>query len=164
MVSVGYSARQIALHWVVFALVAFQFVMGDNMTHLFQAGLRGHPTDVLPVWAPIHIVVGDLILLLMLARLLLRRRDGVPAPARQHPALQWLAAIVHGALYVDLIGAPIVGAIAYFLRLPAFASLHHLMVRPILIVLVGLHIAGALWHWLVARDGVMTRMLRPARQ
>ena len=164
MVSGGYSARQIALHWIVFALVAFQFVMGGAMTHLFQAGLRGPPTDIPPIWAPIHIVVGDLILLLMLARLLLRRRDGVPPPAKQHPALQGLAAIVHAALYVDLIGAPIAGAIAYFGQLPAFASLHHLMVRPILIVLVGLHVAGALWHWLAARDGVMMRMLRPARQ
>jgi len=27
---------------------------------------------------------------------------------------------------------------------------------------VALHFAGALWHWLIVRDGVMTRMIRPA--
>ena len=75
--------------------------------------------------------------------------------------LQWLASAVHAGLYVDLIGAPIVGAIAYFL-LPSFAGLHHLMTRQILVVLVALHFAGALWHWLVVRDDVMTRMVRPA--
>jgi len=68
---------------------------------------------------------------------------------------------VHAGLYVDLIGAPIVGLIAY-LWLPAFAGLHHLMTRQVLLVLFALHLAGALWHWLVVRDGVMTRIVRPA--
>ena len=93
----------------------------------------------------------------MLARLALRRLDGVPPAPKQHPALEWLARAVHAGLYLDLIGAPIVGVIAYFF-LPSFAGLHHLMARQILVVLFALHFAGALWHWLVARDGVMTRM------
>ncbi len=156
-----YSSRQIALHWIVFALVAFQFVMGDNMTDLFRAAHGGRATDTSAVWAPIHIVVGILILIAMLARLWLRRLNGVPKPPEQAAPLQWLAAAVHAGLYVDLIGAPIVGAIAYFL-LPSFAGLHHLMTRQILLVLVALHVAGALWHWLIVRDGVMTRMIRPA--
>ena len=158
---VRYSSRQIALHWTVFVLVAFQFVMGDNMTDLFRAAHGGRPTDTSAIWAPIHIAVGILILIAMLARLALRRRDGVPKPPKQAAVLQWLASAVHAGLYVDLIGAPIVGAIAYFL-LPSFAGLHHLMTRQILVVLVALHLAGALWHWLVARDDVMTRMVRPA--
>jgi cytochrome b561 len=45
MVSAGYSARQIALHWIVFVLVAFQFVIGDNMTDLFRAAHGGAPTN-----------------------------------------------------------------------------------------------------------------------
>jgi len=43
MVSAGYSTRQIALHWIVFALVAFQFLAGDNMTDLFRASHGGSP-------------------------------------------------------------------------------------------------------------------------
>ena len=36
------------------------------------------------------------------------------------------------------------------------------MTRQILVVLFALHFAGALWHRLVVRDEVMTRMVRPA--
>jgi len=156
----GYTKRQIALHWIVFVLVAFQFAIGNQMAHLFRAAHGGSPTHASAIWAPVHIVVGDLILIAMLARLVLRRRDGVPAPPKQHPALERLASAVHAGLYVDLIGAPIVGAIAYF-WLPAFAGLHHLMTRQILIALFGLHLVGALWHRLIVRDGVMTRIVRP---
>jgi cytochrome b561 len=160
-VPAGYSGRQIALHWIVFVLVAFQFAIGNQMTHLFRAAHGGNPTHANPIWTPIHISVGILILVLMLARLALRRLDGAPAPPKQHPALEWLAGAVHAGLYVDLIGAPIVGLIAY-VWLPKLAGLHQLMTRPILVALFALHFAGALWHWLVVRDDVMARMIRPA--
>ncbi len=158
----GYTKRQIALHWIVFVLVAFQFAIGNQMAHLFRAAHGGSPTHASAIWVPVHIVVGDVILIAMLARLVLRRRDGLPAPPKQHPALERLASAVHFGLYVDLIGAPIVGAIAYF-WLPAFAGLHRLMTRPILVALFGLHLAGALWHWLVVRDDVMARIFLPRR-
>ena len=162
MVSAGYSTRQIALHWLVFALVALQFLAGDNMTALFRASHGGPPADAGSSWAPIHIVVGLAILAAMLWRVMLRRTVGAPPAARQHPALQALAAAVHVGLYIDLIGAALVGLAAYF-WLPSLAGLHHLMVRPVLILLFGLHLLGALWHRFVLRDDVMTRMLRPAR-
>ena len=160
MVSAGYSVRQIGLHWVVFLLVAFQFLVGGNMTELFRAAHGGKPTDVGVNWAPIHIVVGLAILAAMLWRLMLRHTVGAPPPATQFWALQWLAGAVHVGLYLDLIGAALVGLAAYFWQ-PSLAGLHHLLVRPILMILVGLHILGALWHWFVVRDGVMARMLWP---
>jgi cytochrome b561 len=162
MVSVGYSARQIALHWIVFVLVAFQYFTGGDMTHLFRAAHGGRPTDVGSIWAPVHIAVGIAFLGSMLWRLVLRRTVGSPPAAKQHPALQTLAAAVHAGFYIDLIGAALVGLAAYF-WLPQLAGLHRLMVRPILSILFVLHVIGALWHWLVVRDDVMTRMLRPAR-
>jgi cytochrome b561 len=156
-----YATRQIVLHWIVFVLVAFQFAAGNQMTHLFLAAHGGNPTHANPIWTPLHIGVGVLILILMLARLALRRIDGVPPAPKQGPALEWLAGAVHAGLYIDLIGAPVVGLIAY-LWLPELAGLHKLMVRPILVALFALHFAGALWHWLIVRDDVMTRMVRPA--
>jgi len=162
MVSVGWSARQIALHWIVFLLVAFQFAIGNQMAHLFRAAHGGNPTHASPIWAPIHIVVGLVILAAMAWRFTLRLTDGAPPPPQQYPALQWLASAVHLGLYLDLIGAALVGLVAYF-WLPSFAGLHHLMTRQILIVLFALHFAGALWHRFVVRDDVVTRMIRPAR-
>jgi len=162
MVSAGYNARQIALHWIVFVLVAFQYFMGGAMTHLFRAAHGGRPTDVGSIWAPVHIAVGLAILATMLWRVMLRRRVGAPPAAKQHPALQALATAVHVGLYIDLIGAALVGLAANF-WLPELAGLHRLMVRPILFVLFALHVIGALWHWIVVRDDVMARMMRPAR-
>jgi cytochrome b561 len=162
MVSVGYSARQIALHWIVFVLVGFQYFTGGNMTHLFRAAHDGPPTDTIPIWAPIHIAFGLAILATMLWRVMLRRTVGAPPAAKQFWALQWLASAVHVGLYLDLIAAAVIGLAANF-WLPQLAGLHHLLVRPVLLVLVALHIAGALWHRFVVGDDVMTRMLRPAR-
>ncbi len=162
MVSVGYSFRQIALHWIVFLLIAFQFFTGDNMTDLFRAAHGGRPTELSSTWTGIHIIVGAAILIGMVWRLALRRREGAPPPPKQHPALEWLARGVHAGLYVDLIGAPLVGLVAYF-WLPVLGEVHELMTRQILIVLFALHVLGALWHRFVMRDDVMTRMVRPAR-
>ncbi len=161
MVSKGYSARQIGLHWLVFVIVAFQFLMGDNMTHLFWAAHGGKATDVAPIWAPIHIFIGVLVLAAMLARLWLRRTDGVPPPVAQAKPLEWLAAAVHVGLYLDLIVGALVGLAAYFLW-PQLAWWHHLLMRPVLLWLVILHVLGALWHG-YKRDAVATRMIRPAR-
>ena len=98
MVSAGYSVRQIALHWIVFVLVAFQYFLGGNMTHLFRAAHGGPPTDVGSIWAPIHIVVGLVILAAMLWRLMLRRTVGAPPAATQFWALQRLATAMHVGL------------------------------------------------------------------
>ena len=75
---VRYSSRQIALHWIVFVLVAFQFVMGDDMTDLFAPPTADVRPTRAPIWAPIHIAVGTLILIAMLARL-------CAAPTRRRP-------------------------------------------------------------------------------
>lgn len=160
--SIGYSARQIGLHWLVFVLVAYQWFTGDNMTDLFRAGHGGRPTDLAPAWGTAHLAVGVLVLMIMLWRLGLRHSEGAPPPAKQHPALQGLASAVHVALYLDLILGAMVELAAYFL-LPQLAGLHHLMMRPILLALLALHIVGALWHRFVVRDDVVTRMIRPAR-
>ncbi len=132
------------------------------MTRLFRAAHGGPPTDVASYWTAIHIAVGLAILAAMLWRLVLRHSEGTPSPPKQHPALEWLASAVHAGLYLDLIGAALVGLAAYF-WLPQLAGLHRLLVRQVLFALFALHFVGALWHRLVVRDDVMTRMIRPAR-
>ena len=57
----AYSARQIALHWIVFVLVAFQFAIGNQMSHLFSAAHGGNSTRANPIWTPVHISVGSLL-------------------------------------------------------------------------------------------------------
>ena len=75
----------------------------------------------------------------MLARLALVVSIACPRDEAA-PRFEWLARAVHTAL-LDLIGAPIVGVIAYFF-LPSFAGLRHLMARQILVVLFALRFAA----------------------
>jgi len=159
----GYRPLQIALHWLVAAIVLFLFITGDNTTHVFFAGLNGRTSDASWAWIPIHIVAGLAILGAMIWRLALRRRFGAPeAPASEPAPLRLLAGAVHVGLYLDMIGAAIVGLLVYFWY-PSLAGLHELLGRFVLIVLVALHVAGALWHHFYWRSDVLTRMLRPQR-
>jgi len=157
----GYRAPQIALHWLVFLLVAFLFFTGDNMTDAFKAIHQNGATAWSSNWVPIHITAGLTVLGAMIWRLALRRRYGAPPPpADEARPLQILATGVHHLLYLDLLLAPLVGLAAFFVA-PSLAGAHHFLVRLPLMVLVGLHVAGALWHFLISRDNVLQRMLRP---
>ena len=159
----SYTKRQIALHWIVFVLVAFQFAIGNQMADLFRAAHGGSPTDVGAIWAPVHIAVGDRYSRQRCcARLVLRRtrRRAGAAEAAPRSASGSRAPCTSGSMSTSS-APPIVGLDRRFLAALAFAGLHRLMTRPILIALFGLHLAGALWHWLVVRDDVMTRIVRP---
>ena len=159
----GYRTSQIALHWFVVVAAAFQFVTGDHMTDRFNAALKGTESSVAAVWTPIHIVVGLTILAAMLCRFILRWRFGAPVPPEAEIApLRWLAGAVHVGLYLDMIGAALIGLAVYF-AYPALAPLHEFLTRLALMALVALHAAGALWHHFYWRDEVLVRMLRPVR-
>ena len=157
----GYRASQIALHWIVFLLVAFLFFTGDNMTHAFNALRKSGGAASNSLWIPVHIICGLLVLGAMLWRVVLRRRFGAPPlPQGEAAPLRFLASAVHFCSYLLFILAPIGGLIGFFL-IPSVAEVHHFVVRVPLMILVGLHIVGALWHRLALRDGVMQRMFRP---
>jgi len=159
----GYRPLQIGLHWFVVAAALFLFFSGDQTTERFSADLKGAATSVGAAWIPIHIVVGLMILAAMIWRLGLRRRFGAPIPPEAEIApLRWLAGAVHVGLYLDMIGAALIGLVVYF-AYPALAPLHEFMTRLALMALVALHVAGALWHHFYWRDDVLMRMLRPAR-
>ncbi len=154
----GYNRLQIELHWLVFALVAFLFFTGDNTTDAFRA----HAALLNAPWLWIHLLAGLAVAAFMLWRLRLRASRGAPPPpADEAPALRLLALGVHWLLYIDLIGAALIGLLAMF-WLPGLAGLHETMTRLALLVLVGLHIAGAFAHQFYWRDNVLMRMLRPA--
>lgn len=156
----GYSGLQIALHWIVVALVAFQLVFGEDMSHLYRATLRGQtPTSDATLWGNLHIWVGFAILAAVALRLALRIRH-VPALEEGNAVIAWLARATHVAFYVLLIGLPITGALAYYFDVPAMGEIHEIG-KPVLIILIALHVLAALWHQFVRRDGLLTRILVP---
>ncbi len=124
-----------------------------------------------------HMGLGMAIAAAMLVRLVVRWRSARPAPAGLGtPASARAAGAAHVAFYVLVFGMVASGYTTGILArlndivwarngkpLPAtfdaYPSFHvHGWIAALLTALIAVHVAGALWHWLARRDGVMRRM------
>ncbi|WP_018948638.1 cytochrome b [Thioalkalivibrio sp. ALMg11] len=175
-----YSRGQRVLHWLVAVLVLGALGLGGTIGWFGFEGLQARfgedVTNTIYTW---HKSFGVLILALMLVRIGLRLRHGKPPYAMALARWQRLGSeAVHGLLYVLLIVMPVIGwwataAGGYPVQLgplilpglfPENEALsevlfawHQALGVTILILALG-HIAAALYHWRVRRDGVMQRM------
>lgn len=160
-------------HWLVVLLLVAQY-----LTEALQSVL---PKSYEGVFDRLHVSIGPTILLLMLLRLVWRLANPPPpAPRDLPPALQALSRATHWAFYAVLFVLPILGWVAAsafntrayllgFIPLPALTTPNedfgnaigevHGAVALTLLALIALHVAGALYHALVKRDGVLQRML-----
>jgi len=156
----GYSATQIGLHWIVVALIGFQYLFNDAMGAVWHAFRREQQVDMTTMaWA--HIVVGVSIFALVAWRLLLRARRGAPAlPEGGNPVLDKIAMATHALLYLLLVLIPLSGLVAWYGGVGAAAEAHEIM-KTVLLALMALHVVGALYHQFILRDGLMLRMKRP---
>ncbi|MEY4983199.1 MAG: hypothetical protein RIR62_1465 [Pseudomonadota bacterium] len=159
MAVAGYSRVQIGLHWVVAALIAVNLVFEDWI----KTGWRAIETGGAPVYdagALAHIGVGVAVLLLALWRLGLRFTRGVPdLPAGMSGRDRLVSHLGHGLLYALMIGVPVVGLLAWFGASEDLAELHELG-KPAFLLLIAGHVAAALWHQFVRKDGLLQRMRR----
>jgi cytochrome b561 len=158
-------------HWLTVALILLQLVAGWLMPDI-------HNDMPETGWIGWHFSVGPFLLLVMLLRLLWRLTHPVAPP----PLERWeylLSRATHGVLYALVLVMCVLGWIAanahgfdeYLLgiKLPALAPSHaewghkagdvHGALVWVLLGLIALHIAGALYHRLVRRDAVLARML-----
>ena len=71
-----------------------------------------------------------------------------------------LAHWMHLALCALLIAMPTFGAMSWYLGLGWAGDLHEISVN-VLLILVGVHAAAALFHHYVLKDGLIDRMRRP---
>lgn len=158
----GYRLSQIVVHWLIFALVAFLFVTGDNMSDAWREMVKGGGAATGSAWMPIHIGVGLAVFAAALARIGLRRRYGAPPPPEaEAKPLRLLAVAVHHTLNLILLIAPVLGLAAFLFASRLFGQAHEFLVRAPILVLVGLHVVGALYHHFVLKDDVLIRMKRP---
>ena len=159
----GYSLTQIALHWLVFALVLFQLVFGESIGAAYRAFRKGETvTGLDQVMAQAHVIIGISIGVLIIWRLALRFTRGVPEyPADAKPAGKILAMVVHIALYVALLAAPVTGAMAWFGNIAEAGDIHEIS-KPIIIISLVIHVAGALVQKFVYKNNeVVQRMVKP---
>ena len=161
----------LALHWLLAALIIAALVMSAFV----MPDIRNDSPEKIDALRR-HMSVGALVFLLTFARLSVRRRAS--RPAFLSSGMAWadrLARAVHRvfdllvlAMVSSGIGMAVLGGIfpaAFGLSktLPAdFASLPlhtlHRSVGITLFVLLALHVGGALYHQIVLRDGLLSRM------
>jgi len=152
----SYSRAQIILHWTIAALVFFQILMHDGIVKVWDGRMEGMLPNQ-PTINP-HAVAGALILVLVLWRLVLRRRRGVPGlPEGEHPTLKALATGMHAALNLLLILMALSGMAAWISGVEAIGE-GHSIARLALVPLVLLHILAALYHHFWLKTDVLRRM------
>jgi cytochrome b561 len=140
-------------------MVALQLVIAENMTEMVDAIEEGETvSSTVTLFGNVHLWLGLAILAAMLVRLVVRVVSGAPTHAGPRSIQDMAATAMHGALYIVLLAAPVSGLVAYY-GLADVGDLHALS-KPILIVLVGLHVLAALYNQYFRKDGTLTRMLR----
>ena len=158
---IGYSRAQILLHWIVALLIVPQFLLHDPMKDAWRAFRRGEEIAFHPLVAA-HVFAGIAILLLVVWRLTLRARRGAPEPPEsEHPALKLVAKATHAGLYLLLVLLTVSGGMAWFGGVEVAGEAHEVM-KTLLLALVVLHVAGALFHQFVLKTNLMDRMKRAA--
>jgi len=156
----GYSATQISLHWIVAGLIVVNLVFEDWI----KAGWRAIEQGGAPVYdagAVAHIGVGVAVMAFALWRLVLRLTRGVPAaPEGLSPLMRLAGHAGHAVLYALMVGVPAIGLLAWFGASSDLAELHELG-KPLFILFILAHVAAALWHQFIRKDGLLNRMRRP---
>lgn len=157
----GYSKLQIWLHWVVVLLVLFQFVGNEGMGNVWKALEQGRTAEAADLqWAYLHVTAGVLTLLLVIWRFYLRfTRGSPPLPENEPRALKFAAHAAHFLLYALLVVVPLSGAAAWFGGIE-LAAVAHAVLKTVLLAVVLLHIAGALYQRFILKSRVLERMVR----
>ncbi|TAL99823.1 MAG: cytochrome b [Pusillimonas sp.] len=173
----GYRSLAKWLHWLVVLLVLTQFVIAILMPDIGPHTVSGTLIDL-------HFSFGVLVFIVMAIRLVHRQFYPVPLDMPSSPAWERLAAqAVQFVFYFILLVGPFLGwasASAHKLHVNVFGVIPlpdiaaprarwaltagdvHTVAMWLLLALIALHAAAALYHHFFRHDGVLQRML-PAR-
>ena len=165
----------IALHWTIAALILLVQVPAGLTMNRVEPGLLQN------ILYDTHKMTGLTVFALVVVRLAWRWANPVPElPADLPPWQAGLARITHVLLYLLILAMPVSGFIYtamggfpvplfYLVNLADFVPVNkpvaavaeavHVNLIWALLAVVVLHVAGALYHHLVRRDGVLRRML-----
>lgn len=166
-----FSPLQRALHWIMAICILSMLFIGVGMVSTIRP-------DYLTL-VSIHKPLGIVILILALIRLVTRLVKGAPPlPANMPEPMKLAARLSHLAFYALMIALPLIGwgmlsaadypVVAAGVRLPAILphsnELHsllwnaHRFLALCFFALIVVHLAAALFHALVRRDGVFQAM------
>jgi len=165
-------------HWFTAAVVIFMFASA----HIWENLEKGTPLR--KGLQSVHISLGIAMAVLIAARIVWRLSGGSRPKADSHPALNVLAKMAHGCLYLLLLaqiglgfmfrwaqGEPFTFFGTFSIPAPfvvdhawrgTLGGLHDTVAWAI-ILLAGLHAVAALWHHYVMGDNTLRRMLPGSR-
>lgn len=168
-----YAWPLIGLHWLTLLLIVAAYVLGTILEDMTLSPLKLK----LYSW---HKWVGLLVLFLLPLRIAFRLADKLDHKRGMTPFEIRASAIVHGLLYLLLIAVPMFGwlsssaagfSVVWFGVLPlpdlvgkdkalaeVLKELHEGSVN-LLVTLIALHAAAALYHHHALHDGVLARMV-----
>ena len=172
MTPARYHPALATLHWLLAAMIVGALAAG---TFLLAPVANADPAKMFSFRA--HMSLGVAILALTLVRLALRLATRKPAPATTGtPALDRLAGLTHWAFYALVIAMCASGiALALAAGLPQIVffgtgdplpinfntytawDVHGALANG-LMALIALHVAAALWHHFIRKDGLLRRM------
>jgi cytochrome b561 len=166
-----YHPLLVALHWLLAILIIAALALGA----LVMAKLSN--ADPMKVEAlRSHMFGGGLILALMMVRLFVRTRTAHPRAATTGSSLLDQIAWASHRLFYGLIIAMVASGATMALQAGLFEIVYggrgtlppdlwvypirsvHYVISRLLMALIALHIAGALYHTLILKDGLLRRM------
>ncbi len=167
-----------SLHWLVFVLLAIEFTLAWTMPELRRI-------TTIPTLVNLHFSFGILIFAVIVFRFMWRMTHRPPElPSDMSPALKLVAHGMHFALYGILLVLPFLGwayasarglPVSFFglFDLPALTQTGsstgralgelHGVIGTTLAFLIGFHVVAGLYHHLVLKDNILTRMLPASR-
>jgi cytochrome b561 len=166
-----YRLGAIAFHWTMFVLVVIVGVLG--LLH------DSWPKQSQAFWINVHVLVGILLWVVLLARFGYRLRHAPPSlPADIGAFSRRFSSPVHLTLYALMFVIPIIGFVTFIYhgRIFQFGLFDlnfgvnkdpaifeptediHGYLAYALFALAGLHALAALWHHFVLHDGVLARI------
>lgn len=176
----GYGIVSILFHWIGAALIITIWLLGDRIDS-FPRGAEKDAAQAL------HYAVAFSALIIIVPRLIWRYvNPKTPMAVTSSPFLDLVAKIVKWALVaamtlliitgpidvwtgrrgaIDVFGWVVSSPIPESLNgiLHAVAGPVHVISAKVILILVALHVLGALKHLILDRDGVFRRMLVPAK-
>ena len=151
----GYSRAQIALHWLVFALIAQQYIFKEEMSATWCRVTEGLEAGFAPL-VPTLVAGGALVMIFALRRPSQGDRCGLP-PANEAIKAQGIRAkLSHAGLCALLILMPLGVPVAWFGGAEVAAQGHN-GIKILVLALVALHVEGTLYRQFVSRDGTLVR-------
>lgn len=148
-----YSNVQIALHWMVVALIIAQWLTSDSIARTHNPLIPPSSTDLL--LHSLHNYGGMAIGVLVALRIALRLMRPVKPPAGLAAWQKQAAFLVQWGLYASLLAQAATGFAASYLT--GKAAPVHAFLWNVTLTLAFAHIVAALIH-IVRRDGIAERM------